>query len=321
VRCLRAALATGPFPRALLALGPPAGAGLPGPRRALAQAVMARNLGCSHVVVGAEGMELVGRHRGELGVTPLVLPQVAWVEERGAWLPAGEAGPRGRSLSTTEVGRRLDAGLGLPPWFAPPAVAAELVRSHPPRSRQGVTVFFTGLSGSGKSTIANLVLARLLEGGARRATLLDGDVVRRHLSSELGFGRADRDINVRRIGFVASKITRHGGVALCAPIAPYDATRKQVRAMVEAVGAFVLVHVSTPLEVCESRDRKGLYARARAGELAEFTGISDPYEEPTDAEVVIDTTASSVAEAAGRVLAHLEAGGWLPAGGPGDGPP
>src|SRR5207253_4722945 len=156
-------------------------------------------------------------------------------------------------------------GRDLPAWFTSPAVAAELRRSYPPRARQGLTVFFTGLSGSGKSTIANVLLARLLEMGGRPVTLLDGDIVRRHLSSELGFSKEHRDINIRRVGFVASEITKNGGIALCAPIAPYDATRREVREMVESGGGFVLVHVSTPLEVCEARDRKGLYAKARAG--------------------------------------------------------
>jgi sulfate adenylyltransferase len=171
-------------------------------------------------------------------------------------------------------------------------------------------VLFTGLSGSGKSTVAGRVLVRLLAAG-RTATLLDGDVVRSHLASELGFSRADRDTNVRRIGYVAAEITKHGGVALAAPIAPYAATRAQVRAMVEAYGRFVLVHVATPLEVCEARDRKGLYAKARAGLIPEFTGISDPYEAPTDADLVLDTSQVPVDEAAERVLALLAAEGLL----------
>ena len=165
----------------------------------------------------------------------------------------------------------------------------ELRRSFPPRHKQGVTIFFTGLSGSGKSTIANVLMTKFLEIGGRPVTILDGDLVRKHLSSELGFSKEHRDINIRRIGYVASEITKNGGIAICAPIAPYDATRKAVRGMVEPGGGFILVHVSTGIDVCEQRDRKGLYAKARAGILKEFTGISDPYEEPKDAEVVIDT--------------------------------
>jgi len=174
-----------------------------------------------------------------------------------------------------------------------------------------VTVFFTGLSGSGKSTIASALLVKLLEIGGRPVTLLDGDLVRKHLSSELGFSKEHRDLNIRRIGFVAAEITKNGGLAVCAPIAPYDATRREVRRMVEAGGGFVLVHVATPLEVCEARDRKGLYAKARAGVLKEFTGISDPYEEPADADVVIDTTSITPEEAAQDVLLHLEREGYI----------
>jgi sulfate adenylyltransferase len=189
------------------------------------------------------------------------------------------------------------------------AVREELLRWRPPRDRRGLAVLFTGLSGSGKSTLARALVDRLLEDGRRTVTVLDGDVVRRELSAGLGFSRADRDLNVRRIGWVAAEVARHGGIAVCAPIAPYAATRAHVRAGVEEVGDFVLVHVSTPLEVCEARDRKGLYARARAGLLQGFTGIDDPYEEPEDADLTIDTSVTPVDEALARVLAHL--GPWL----------
>jgi sulfate adenylyltransferase len=175
-----------------------------------------------------------------------------------------------------------------------------------PAPSGGATVLLTGLSGSGKSTIAGRLLVRLLATG-RTASLLDGDVVRTHLSKGLGFSKEDRDTNVRRIGFVAAEITKHGGVAIAAPIAPYDGTRKAVRAMVERYGAFVLVHVATPLEVCEQRDRKGLYAKARAGEIPEFTGVSDPYEEPRDADLVIDTASTSADDAAELIVEHLRA--------------
>ena len=220
-------------------------------------------------------------------------------------------GARILSISGTEQRRRLNEGAELPSWFTPPAVAAELRRSYPPRSKQGFTLFFTGLSGSGKSTIANVVLVKLLEIGGRPVSLLDGDIVRRHLSSELGFSKAHRDLNIRRIGFVASEITGNGGIALCAPIAPYDATRKEVRRQIEPRGGFVLIHVATPIEVCEARDRKGLYAKARAGILKEFTGVSDPYEQPTDAELVIDTAGVTPAEAAQQIILHLEREGYI----------
>ena len=192
------------------------------------------------------------------------------------------------------------------------AVAGVMAQDRPPRERRGLVVFFTGLSGSGKSTLARALSDVLLERGDRTVTSLDGDVVRHHLSKGLGFSRADRETNIARIGWVAAEISRHGGVAICSPIAPFDATRQQVRGMVDAAGGgFVLVHVSTPLEECERRDRKGLYARARAGEIPDFTGISSPYEAPTDARVVVDTTGRSIPDALGDVLDALDSDGWL----------
>ena len=177
-------------------------------------------------------------------------------------------------------------------------------------STKGFTVFFSGLSGAGKSTTASALMERLTQAG-RRVTLLDGDAVRKHLSSELGFSREHRDLNIRRVGFVASEVTRHGGACICANIAPYDSARKEARAMVEALGGFVLVHVSTPLSVCESRDPKGLYARARAGLLKAFTGVSDPYEKPTDADITIDTSNMSPKDAAEMIVRFLKQRGYL----------
>ena len=220
-------------------------------------------------------------------------------------------GSRVLNISGTELRRRLNDGAEIPGWFTYPEVVQELRRSYPPRHKQGLTIFFTGLSGSGKSTIANVLVTKFLETGGRPVTLLDGDLVRKHLSSELGFSKEHRDINIRRIGYVASEITKNGGIAICAPIAPYDATRKAVRSMVESGGGFILVHVATTVEVCEQRDRKGLYAKARAGIIKEFTGISDPYEAPTDAEVVIDTADLSPEEAAQEIILHLEREGFI----------
>ena len=181
----------------------------------------------------------------------------------------------------------------------------------PPRKEQGLTLFFTWLSGSGKSTFAKIIYAKFIEEGKRPVTLLDGDVVRYNLSSELGFSRKDRYINVNRIVFVASEITKNGGIAICAPIAPYDSVRKEVRDEIQPLGGFILIHVDTPIEVCEERDRKGLYAKARAGIIKEFTGISDPYESPDDADVVIDTTVLSPEQAAQQILLHLESEGYV----------
>jgi len=206
---------------------------------------------------------------------------------------------------------RLDTEDPLPDSIAPAEVRTELRRWRPPRSRRGLVVFFTGLSGSGKSTLARALVDALLEDGRRTLTVLDGDVVRRELSRGLGFSQADRDLNVRRIGWVAAEVARHGGLAVCAPIAPYAATRAAVRAEAEAVGDFFLVHVATPLEVCEQRDRKGLYAKAQAGLIPHFTGISDPYEEPDDAELVVDTSTEPLDRALDRLLTALRAGGWI----------
>ncbi|WP_175087815.1 adenylyl-sulfate kinase [Candidatus Frankia nodulisporulans] len=223
-------------------------------------------------------------------------------------------GPAIGAPGRDELASLLDSGGPIPAELTPPTVAAELTRAVPPRLRRGLTVLFTGLSGSGKSTLAGLLVCRLLEEGGRRVTLLDGDVVRTHLSKGLGFDRADRDTNVRRIGFVAAQVAGAGGTAVCAPIAPYAEVRAEVRAMVRAAGGgFVLVHVATPVEVCEARDRKGLYAKARAGVIPAFTGVSDPYEVPQDADVTVDTARLSPEESVDRVLDHLRLAGWLAA--------
>jgi sulfate adenylyltransferase len=239
--------------------------------------------------------------------------QMSYVEDKDAYMTEPEVpeGARVLNLSGTELRRRLAEGREIPEWFTFPEVAAELRRGNPPADRRGFAVLFTGLSGAGKSTLAQVLRAKLLEIGGRPVTLLDGDVVRRELSSELGFSREDRDLNVRRIGFVAAEIARNGGIALCAPIAPYDAARREVRAMVEPDAGFVLVWVATPLEVCERRDPKGLYARARAGIVPHFTGISDPYEEPADADLALDTTGLTPEQGALAILRLLERRGYL----------
>jgi sulfate adenylyltransferase len=202
----------------------------------------------------------------------------------------------------------------VPAWFTPAAVAQELRRARPPRSGRGLVVFLTGLSGSGKSTVAKALRDAISERGERTVSLLDGDLVRSLLSAGLTFSREDRDLNIARIGFVATEVARHGGIAICAPIAPYAAARAHVRAEVREAGDFLLIHVATPAEVCEARDRKGLYAKARAGLIDHFTGVSDPYEEPTDADLVIDTSTMTRQESLDAVLGLLTAGGWLPRG-------
>jgi sulfate adenylyltransferase len=248
------------------------------------------------------------------GLRVLVPRELAYDNRDGQWRWREDIPPRNRRLALRqeEIDDLLDRGFPLPEWHTPPAVAKELSRARPPRRHRGLVVFLTGLSGSGKSTIARGLADVLREQGDRTVTLLDGDVVRRELSAGLGFSRADRDANVRRIGWVAAEVARHRGVGICCPIAPYAQARATAREMALAAGAgFVLVHVATPLEVCERRDRKGLYARARAGLLTGMTGVDDPYEEPTDAEIVVDTTDLTVDEAVLSVMNHLTETGWV----------
>ena len=281
-------------------------------RDGLLTAKVAAAYGATHILTGADGLG------GGDGIRSMLPRELAYDTRDGQWRPVEDIEPpfRRTALTDAEIADMLDRGFGLPEWHTPPSVAAELRRARPPRRQRGLVVFFTGLSGSGKSTISRGVHESLLEDGTRTVSMFDGDVVRRLLSAGLGFSKADRSMNIRRIGFVAAEAARHGGIALAAPIAPYEADRAAARGMAEAVGAdFVLVHVSTPLEVCEARDRKGLYAKARSGQIPEFTGVSDPYEEPGDAELTIDTTEMTVGEAVEQVLEYLTDGGWLEATG------
>ncbi|MFD6949389.1 adenylyl-sulfate kinase [Nocardiopsis sp. TSRI0078] len=286
-----------------------------GPRQVALAAHVAAAYGATHMiaVTGGDGpdVERVMARRPPL----TVLDPEPWrySSAEGLWLPLTRVDPaEARSeLTDEQVEAELAHGRELPSWFTPARVGAELSRLRPARTRRGLTVLFTGLSGSGKSTIARGVCDGIRRSG-RSVTLLDGDVVRRMLSSELTFSREHRELNIRRIGYVASEVTRHGGITVCAPIAPYAGGRAEVRAMVEEFGDFFLVHVATPLEVCEARDRKGLYAKARAGLIPEFTGISDPYEEPEDADLVVDTEGMDPADSVARVMAALREGGWLP---------
>ncbi|MEU8798011.1 adenylyl-sulfate kinase [Spirillospora sp. NPDC048819] len=268
----------------------------------------------AHIAAAYGATHLLADREIEGTEIPVVVPEPwAYDADVEVWRPVARIEPDHvqAELTPERLGELLDAGEPVPDWFTPPAVAAELALARPPKLSRGITVFFTGLSGSGKSTVARGLADALIERGGRTVTLLDGDVVRRMLSAGLTFSRADRDLNIRRIGFVAAEITRHGGTAICAPIAPYAATRAEVRRMVSAVGDFILVHVATPLEECERRDRKGLYAKARAGLIPEFTGISDPYEEPEDADLTLDTSRLAPDEAVGEVLDLLVEGGWV----------
>ena len=233
------------------------------------------------------------------------------VQDKGAQGKEAQGAEQGERFSERKIQKALHHGDAIPDWCSFPEVLQEMKKVYPPRAKQGFTVFFTGLSGSGKSTLAKIVNAQLIELGSRPVTLLDGDIVRLNLSSELGFSKHHRDLNIRRIGFVANEITKNGGVAICAPIAPYTESRRDIRELIEQHGAFIEVHVSTPLAECEARDRKGLYAKARAGLIPEFTGISDPYEVPEQPELDIDTSDVLPAEAAQEVMLYLFQKGFL----------
>ena len=282
------------------------------------QARVAAAYGASHLMadgVAPDAADLpAGADLAASAAIPIV-PSGDWAYDPRAevWRPYAliEAGTEQEDLSADQLGDLLDAGSEIPDWVMPPAVDRELRRVRRPRSERGLVLFLTGLSGSGKSTIARDLADVLTERSDRQVSLLDGDLVRQLLSAGLTFSREDRDLNIRRIGFVAAEIARHGGIAICAPIAPFAAARAQVRQMVSETGDFFLIHVATPVEVCESRDRKGLYAKARAGLIGQFTGVSDPYEVPADAELVIDTSEVSRSAAVQAVLEMLTSGGWL----------
>ena len=304
-----------------------------GPREAVWHGLIRKNHGCTHFIVGRDhagpgqnsagedfygpydAQDLFKQHQDEMGIEMVDFKHMVFVQERAEYQPADEVedGNTVLNISGTELRRRLFEGLDIPEWFSFPQVVAELRRTRPQRSKQGFSVFFTGLSGSGKSTIANALMVKLMEMGGRPVTLLDGDVVRKNLSSELGFSKEHRDLNIRRIGYVASEITKNGGIAICAPIAPYATTRRAVREDIEAFGAFIEVHVATSLEECERRDRKGLYRLAREGKIKEFTGISDPYDVPENAELVVDTENVEVDYCAQQVLLKLESMGLIAA--------
>jgi sulfate adenylyltransferase len=315
--------------RMLLALLPLA-MRMAGPREALWHAIIRRNFGANHLIVGRDhaspgrdsqdrpfygpydAQELMAQHAAELGVRPMPFSELVYLPEEERYEESARVTPdkRTASLSGTEVREQfLQRGRALPAWFTRPEVASILAESHPPRHQQGFCLWFTGLSGAGKSTTADILLSMLLEHG-RRITVLDGDVVRTHLSKGLGFSKEDRDINIRRIGYVASEIVRHGGGVICAAVSPYRATRNECRAMVGGE-YFIEVYVDTPLEVCEQRDAKGMYALAREGKIKNFTGIDDPYEPPHNPEIVIDTIRHTAEENATHILSHLIAQGFI----------
>tara|TARA_Y100001970_G_scaffold285521_1_gene405524 strand:- start:282 stop:1925 length:1644 start_codon:yes stop_codon:yes gene_type:complete len=330
VRCYEKILKHYPENSTMLSLLPLA-MRMAGPREALWHALIRKNYGCTHIIIGRdhagpgndesgnpfygpyEAQELLVKHEEEIGIKMVPFKMLVYVEDKQEYLEIDKLpeGSKSLSLSGTEFRRKLEENEEIPEWFSYPEVVEELHRAYPPKDKQGFTIFFSGLSGSGKSTIANGLLIKLLEHGKRRVTLLDGDIVRTHLSSELGFSKEHREINVKRIGFVASEITKNGGIAICAPIAPFKDSRQVNRNLISQYGAYIQVYVSTPIEECEKRDVKGLYAKARAGVLKGFTGIDDPYEEPINSELIIDTTSISQEEAVDQVCQYLQKKGFI----------
>jgi sulfate adenylyltransferase len=304
-----------------------------GPREAVWHGLIRKNHGCTHFIVGRDhagpgnnsqgedfygpydAQDLFREHQEEMGIEMVDFKHMVWVAERAQYEAIDEIKDKDDvtilNISGTELRRRLAEGLEIPEWFSFPQVVAELRRTKPARDKQGFTVFMTGFSGSGKSTIANALLVKLMEMGGRPVTLLDGDIVRKNLSSELGFSKEHRDLNIRRIGYVASEITKNGGIAICAPIAPYATTRRAVREDIETFGAFIEVHVATSIEECERRDRKGLYKLAREGKIKEFTGISDPYDVPANPEMALETENVDVDNCAHQVILKLESMGLI----------
>lgn len=315
--------------RTLLALLPLA-MRMSGPREAVWHAIIRRNYGANHFIVGRDhaspgadsngkpfydpyaAQELLARHAEEIGVTPVTFSEMVYLpnEDRYEESSRIDAGTPTASISGTQVrADYLQRGQALPAWFTRPEIAAILAEAHPPRHEQGFCLWFTGLSGAGKSTTADILTVMLLEHG-RQVTVLDGDVVRTHLSKGLGFSKEDRDTNIHRIGFVAAEIARHGGGVICAAVSPYRATRNECRQMVGA-DRFIEVFVDTPLAICEDRDTKGMYSLARQGKIKNFTGIDDPYEPPHKPEITIDAAGRSAEENARRILGYLVESGFV----------
>jgi sulfate adenylyltransferase len=330
LRCYRAVRRHYP-PDSLLVNLLPLSSHLAGPKEALLHAIIAKNYGCTDFIIGYDhagpgvdnngqlfyqpgaAQQMAEEHAAEIGVAIIPFEQMVYLPFEDEFRPADQVPDAVQTvtLSGSDVRKRLQRGRKIPEWLTFPEVLEELQKAYPPPSRQGFTVFLTGLSGAGKSTIAKILYSRFLEIGERPVSLLDGDIVRRHLSSNLSFSKEDRDANVNRIGFVASEITKNRGIAICAPIAPYEATRNEIRSRIEAYGGFVEVHIATPIEVCEKRDRKGMYAKARAGLIKGFTGVDDPYEIPREPELRIDTSNLSPNESAQEILLFLGEKGYI----------
>jgi sulfate adenylyltransferase len=331
VRCYQAFVDH--FPKNMIQLGLlPFASRKAGPKEALLQALIRKNYGCTHFMVApdhadpfmhnsrndlfyppGEAQELLRDNQEELGISCVELTPMVYVQDRAQYLPEHQVDDsmEAKKISSSELRRRLEFDLEIPEWFSFPDVVRELKKSHPPRHEQGLTIFLTGLSGAGKSTLARILYVKFMEMRDRPVTLLDGDIVRRNLSSELNYSREHREINVRRIGFVASEITKNRGIAICAPIAPYEESRRHNRELIEQYGGYIEVYLNTPLSVCENRDRKGIYAKAKQGIMKGVTGIDDPYIPPSNPEITLNTSEFTPVEAAQQVLLYLEEQGYI----------
>jgi len=330
VRCYNHILKKYPNNSALLSLIPLA-MRMAGPKEALWHAIIRKNYGCTHIIIGRDhagpgndnngnpfygsydAQDIIERYEDEIKIKMIPFKFLVYLPETKTYCPVDEV-PKGinyETVSGSELRKYLSEGKEIPEWFTYSEVANELRKSTPSKKNRGFTIFFTGLSGSGKSTLANGLLIKLLENGTRPVSLLDGDIVRTHLSSELGFSKEHRSINVRRIGYVASEITKNRGIAICAPIAPYRIDRKFNRGLISSLGGYIEIHVSTSLEKCEERDVKGLYKLAREGSLKEFTGISDPYEKPNNPEMVIDSSDTAPEELVDNIYKKIEELGYI----------
>lgn len=330
VRCYQKILKYYPEGTTMLSLLP-LSMRMAGPREALWHGLIRKNYGCTHIVIGRDhagpgkdpsgkdyygpydAQELLKSFSDRIGIEMVEFKMMVYVEDKSEYMSIDSVpdGLKTLNISGTELRHRLENDLDIPDWFTYPEIVQELKKTYPAKDSQGLTIFFTGLSGSGKSTIANGLLVKLKEHGKRNVTLLDGDIVRTHLSSELGFSKEHRDLNITRIGFVASEITKNGGIAICAPIAPYNESRNENNELISEHGNYIEIYVSTPLSTCERRDTKGLYAMARQGKIKGFTGIDDPYEEPQNPSLSIDTTDITEEEAIQNVMLYLEKEGFL----------
>jgi sulfate adenylyltransferase len=325
VQCYEKVLEKYPNQRVMLSLLPLA-MRMAGPREAVWHALIRKNYGVTHFIVGRDhagpgvntqgapfyepyaAQSLLKAHSQEINIEVVTFPAVVYAKEKAQFLTVDEISPEDTliDISGTELRQRLEQRLDIPAWFSFPEIIQVLQKNYPPKAEQGYTLFFTGLSGAGKSTLAKAVLAKFVEFNQRQVTFLDGDVLRKNLSSELGFSKADRDTHIKRMGYVASEITKHKGIVICAAIAPYALTRQGIREMIGQHGGFIEIYVSTPIAVCKARDIKGLYKKAELGLISGFTGVNDPYEEPLDADLVLDTSKLTVAASVELILATID---------------